>query len=350
VDTRRIRMATVAIAVGAFAWLAAPTGTSAAADDDTTATGTDAETESETDAEASFAVQPGGPSGPGGRDYFIYTLRTGQAFGDVVSISNLGSEPATFAVYATDAFNTPDAGFALLKEEDTPVDVGTWIDLGVTQYTVDPGTRADIPFSLEVPDDATPGDHAGAIVAQQIPTSTDDEDGIGFDVRVRIAARVYVRVDGLLAPSMTVDDLRIDYDAPANPFATSTAKIRYVLRNTGNIRLSTTADLQLSGIAGLGTQTLPSRAIPELLPGSSIEIAETVHDVRPLVRLTASLEVTAPVDDVAVRRSVSTWAVPWLAIVVPAAIVLIWLASRKRRAKPDDVDEEPEHEPVGSAP
>ena len=211
----------------------------------------------------SFAVQPSGPNGPGGRDYFVYTLKTGEVFGDVVGISNLSSETKSYAIYATDALNTSDGGFTLLKEGEKPKDVGNWVEIGATQYTLDPGQRADIPFKITVPADATPGDHVGAIVAQEIPDTVDPIDsGIGVDLRVRIGARIYLRVDGPVTPSLSVGSFTIDYDTPASPFAEAPAKITYVVTNTGNVRLAPTAKLKISGL--FGSVSRHSRTAPSL--------------------------------------------------------------------------------------
>jgi hypothetical protein len=285
-----------------------------------------------------FAVQPSGPNGPGGRDYFVYTLRPGQVFGDIVGVSNLSDETLTFAVYPTDAFNTPDAGFGLLREEELPVGLGTWVELGATQYTLDPGERVDIPFSVTVPADASPGDHAGAIVAQVIPEGSADQpdDGIGFDVRLRIGARIYVRVDGPLSPSLTIEQFRIEYVTPLNPLGSDSVRVTYVVANTGNTRLQPTASLKVAGLFGLGSTQAPLRDIPELLPGSSLEIAEIIRDVRPLGRLTATLRLQAPLDGVDVERSVSTWTVPWLLVAAIALLLAYFVyryVSRRRRGR-----------------
>jgi hypothetical protein len=271
----------------------------------------------ETAADAgNFAVQPSGPNGPGGRDYFIYTLKTGQLFGDTVGISNLGKSTATFAVYATDARTTNDGSFSLMREEEKPKDVGTWVTLGATQYTLEPGKRVDIPFKLAIPADATPGDHVGAIVAQRIADPNNPSTGIGLDVRVRLGARIYVRVDGPLNPSVAVESMSVRYDAPASPFSSADAHINYTLTNTGDVRLSPTATLKLSGVFGLSEPKLPDRQIPELLPGSSIQIAETVHGVKPYGRVTTELVVQQSGQPVIVRASVVQWAIPWLGVVV----------------------------------
>jgi len=283
----------------------------------------------ETSADAgNFAVQPSGPNGPGGRDFFIYTLKTGQQFGDTVGVSNLGKETATFAVYATDARTTNDGSFSLLREEDKPKDVGTWITLGATQYTLDPGKRVDIPFKVVIPADAAPGDHVGAIVAQRINDPKNPSSGIGLNVRVRVGARLYVRVDGPVNPSIAVESVNVRYDTPASPFGSADAHINYTLTNTGDVRLSPTAALKISGLFGLGSRALPNRQIPELLPGSSIQIAETVHGVKPYVRLTTDLVVQQPGQPVVARASVVQWTIPSLGVVVIGLLIVSIIGQR----------------------
>jgi uncharacterized membrane protein len=215
-----------------------------------------------------------------------------------------------------------------MREEDKPKDVGTWITLGATQYTLDPGKRVDIPFKVTIPSDATPGDHVGAIVAQRIVDPNNPSSGIGLDVRVRVGARLYVRVDGPLNPSLAVESMSVRYDSPSNPFASADAHIDYTLTNTGDVRLSPTAALKLSGIFGLGERKLPDRQIPELLPGSSIRIAETLHGVKPYGRLTTDLVVQQAGQPVVVRASVVQWAIPWMGVIV-VALVFVGIIGRR---------------------
>jgi uncharacterized membrane protein len=282
-----------------------------------------------------FAVQPSGGNGPGGRDYFVYTLKVGEVYGDTVAISNLGTETATYAIYATDAQNTTDGSFSLLREEDEPTDVGSWVELGATQWTVEPGTRVDIPFRVTVPADVAPGDHVGAIVAQKIDDPDNPNDGIGLDVRVRIGARLYVRVDGPVNPSIAIDDFTVSYSAPASPFSGADAHVNYTLTNTGDIRLAPIADLSIAGAFGLGEQALPQREIPELLPGGSVEIAEVIHDVKPYIRISADLTVVTGETAAVANSSITQWAVPAFAVATLVLVVLVlvlWRVMKRRRA------------------
>lgn len=334
----RARLLTSLLATAVLAAAVPAAASPPPTDPTTTTTGPEAETTDDSEP-GNFAVQPSGPDGPGGRDYFIYTLKPGESFGDVVGISNLSDRTQTYVIYATDAFNTPnDAGFALLREEETPTDIGTWIRLAATQYTLEPGERADIPFEIQVPLDATPGDHAGAIVAQPVDLDpSQPDDGITFDVRTRIGARIYTRVEGPITAALTIEDLQMHYDAPLNPFATSEAKVSYRVTNTGNIRLSATAKLAISGLFGAFEWSAPDRNLPELLPGSSLVVSESIHGVRPVGRLTADLLIESPNDGVRTGASVSQWAIPWLLVIAVVALIvtliILWIRRRRRRAE-----------------
>lgn len=282
--------------------------------------------------QADFAIQPSGPDGPGGRDYFVYTLKPGEVFGDTVGLSNFSDKPQKFFIYATDAFNTEgEAAFALLKEQDKPVDVGTWIELGAKQYTVAPGKRVDIPFSVTVPADAQPGDHAGAIVAQPaIATSDPTDDEFSFDFRLRIGARVYVRVDGAMEPSLGITKLEFDHEGSLNPLTAGDATIRYTVTNTGNLRLAPVATVRIKGPFGITLKELEPRQLPELLPGGKLEIADTATNLPQVGRLTAEVVVSA--EGAETKGTESEWAVPWLLVAIVIALGG-WYAVRRRRRR-----------------
>jgi hypothetical protein len=339
VQQRRKRNGTIGAAFFAALLLFGTVATaSAAAPPDTSGTSdANGAADETTPGEAgAFAVRPWSTDASSGRDYFIYTLKAGALYGDKVTISNDSDQKATYAVYATDAVNTNDGSFSLLREEEKPKDLGTWVELGATQYTLQPHTEVTIPFSVTVPADAISGDHVGAIVAQKI-NDPSNPNGIGLNVRVRVGARIYVRIDGATNPSLAIDSFNLQYDTPANPFGGNAARVSYVLTNTGNVRLSPKAALKLSGVFGMGERRFPDRQIPELLPGGSITISEVLLDVKPWVRLTADLDVQSPDDAVAVRASIDQWAIPTgllVAVAVVLAALILWriIARRRRNA------------------
>lgn len=283
-------------------------------------------------ADAGFAVQPSGPDGPGSRDWFTYTLDPGAVFGDTVAISNLSDHPIHFAIFPTDAVSVADtAGFAALRDDEAPVDVGTWIRLSAGDYTVEPGKRIDVPFSITVPEDAEPGDHAGAILAVDTEEGSFDPasapEGLSFNVRHRMGARVYVRVGGTVAPALRIQDLAVQRDG-------GTATVTWDVRNSGNTRVAPSAEVRITGLFGRTVRTVPAQQLPELLPGANYVGASIVSGLPSLEPLSAHLVVTG--EGARTERSKQFAGYPWLLIAVVLVLVgalVIWRWRRRRNRK-----------------
>ncbi|BAL93140.1 hypothetical protein AMIS_79200 [Actinoplanes missouriensis 431] len=281
-----------------------------------------------------WSVQPSSAKGPDGRDFIIRRANPGERITDYVGITNLTTKPQTFSVYGTDAYTTDDGSFALLAAAQQPTDIGSWIGLGAKQYTVPANTRLDVPFSVTIPDNATPGDHAGGVIAS-IAEEQVDANGQKVLVDRRIAARVYLTVAGATTPSMKIDTVRLEYSQSANPADGGTMTVSYLVRNTGNLRLSGSGAVRVNGPFGWQLARTDAMEIPELLPGGSVTITEKITGVQPAVRLAAEVSVVpASFDEqlTAVSRSTGVWAWPW-ALVALLGVALIYLIVRLVRRK-----------------
>ncbi|WP_212816961.1 WxL protein peptidoglycan domain-containing protein [Polymorphospora rubra] len=290
-----------------------------------------------------WGVAPSGPDGPDGRPGFAYKLDPGAVLTDQVAVTNHTPRPLTLDVYASDAFTTAQGGFDLLAADRAPVDVGSWITLPARTVTVPATSRVDIPFELRVPADATPGDHAGGIVASLAAEGT-GPDGNRVAVDHRVGTRVHLRVTGQLRPVLAVEDLRIGYDGPAHPFTGGDLTATFTVRNTGNVRLTGPASLTATGPLGLGTWTATTDPLPEILPGGELRTRVRLSGVPPLVRLTATARVApAAVGDqvldpppAAEPARAAVWAWPWPHLLLLAGLGLLALAAvrlrRRRRA------------------
>ncbi|XVU21415.1 WxL protein peptidoglycan domain-containing protein [Actinoplanes sp. CA-054009] len=283
-----------------------------------------------------WSVQPSTAKGPDGRDYIIRRAAPGERLTDYVGITNLTTEPLTFSVYGTDAYTTQDGSFALLAAAQKPTDVGSWIGLAASKYTVPANTRLDVPFSVNVPANATPGDHAGGVVTS-IAQETTGANGQKVLVDQRVAARVYLTVAGAVAPRLTIDNVRLEYHQSANPADGGSMTVRYLVRNAGNLRLSGTGTVKVTGPFGWKLAQTGAMDIPELLPGGSITITEKITGVQPTVRLAADVDVQ-PVYFAeklpTVGRSTNVWAWPWALIAVLGVALLYLVVRFARRRKP----------------
>ncbi|RIQ25894.1 WxL protein peptidoglycan domain-containing protein [Jiangella rhizosphaerae] len=286
-----------------------------------------------------WGIVPSGPDGPGDRAAFEYTLDPGAAISDVVAVSNYTEQPLTLDLYASDAVRNTQGGFDLLPAADEPVDVGSWVDLGEPVVTIPARSRVDVPFTITVPANATPGDHAGGIVAG---LTTQAAGGAGGQVAVdrRVGARIYLRVTGTLQPELTVDGVAVAFDGlPLGQ--PGTVRVEYTVRNDGNVRLAGRPAVRVTGPFGVGERTWTGDLLPELLPGDSVTGSATVTGVWQLGPLDVDIEIAPETSGTQVldpapppgTSSTRLWVVPWLTLAALAVLVaaLLWRRRRRRR-------------------
>lgn len=213
----------------------------------------------------------------GNRTNLSYEVPPGTDFGDQVTLFNLGNTELTFRVYPTDAYNTDDGVFELLRGDQTPSDLGTWVSLPKDEITVPPKMQVTMPITIKVPATATPGDHAGGILASSATQGT-SPDGTVIGLDRRTGVRLYVRVAGPLSPNLTVEKLSTKYGRSLNPFA-ATAEVTYRVENRGNVRTSGQQRVSVSGPFGLFEREMASNEIPELLPGQGANVTVKFNSV-----------------------------------------------------------------------
>lgn len=284
----------------------------------------------------SWAIAPGdGTVAAGERPNLTYEVSPGGRVDDVVTLFNFSNVQLTFAVYATDGFNNDDGSFNLLPADEDPTGVGTWVTIAVDSVTLEAGQQAVLPITIDVPVDASPGDHVGAVLATSTAFGT-GPDNATVTLDRRTGTRLNVRVAGQLRSELTVEDIDVDYDAAPNPLA-GAAQVRFTIVNRGNVRMAGRESVSVAGPFGLFRTSLEPVDIPELLPGERIEVTRQLDDVTATGLLFAEveLELRSPVggsDDLEpYSRSGSTAAIPYA--VVAALLVLIFggLARRAYR-------------------
>ncbi|QJW35279.1 DUF916 domain-containing protein [Cellulosimicrobium protaetiae] len=289
-----------------------------------------------------WGVRPGDTAHGIDRPNFAYSLPPGGSLTDSILVSNHGDAPLTLGVYAADGYLTDDGTLDLLPAGEESTALGSWIALDGAEVEIAPQEQAEVPFTLAVPDDATPGDYAAGVVSSLVVVA---DDGVTTDRR--LGSRVHLRVQGDLAPALAVDDVHLAYDGTLNPFAPGSATVTFTVTNEGNTRVAPSAAVRVAGPFGLGATAATDVEVPELLPGSSIERTVEIDRVWPLVRETATLTVggevvplpgTVPDPEVVVRgvtASAVAWAVPWVASGLLALVVLlvVWRVRARRRAR-----------------
>lgn len=281
----------------------------------------------------SWALAPSynDPKQGGSRTNLSYEVPAGTNFGDQVTLFNLGNAELTFRIYSTDAYNTGDGLFELLRGDQKPTDIGSWVALPKDEITVPPGMQVTIPVTIRVPVTAAPGDHAGGILAASA-TQGSSPDGTTVTLDRRTGVRMYVRVAGPLAPKLTVEKLKTSYRRSLNPFS-GKAEVTYRIENRGNVRTAGQQSVSVSGPFGLFTRHKASTEVPELLPGQATNVRVTFKGVAALgvdvgrVRL-----VPAPVGSAVLKSATWKSYVIALPFAIVAAVLVLGLLLRARRA------------------
>ncbi|MFI7217389.1 WxL protein peptidoglycan domain-containing protein [Micromonospora maritima] len=284
-----------------------------------------------------WTLVPSSPSGPKGRKQFDYELSVTEQITDWFSVSNLGDKPIKVDLYPTDAFTALDGGFALLPRSQAPSDVGSWIKLPRATVTLPAGKRTDMPFRLAVPAGTAPGDHVGGIVAA-VTEEQVGKDGQRVYVERRIGARVYLRVAGPLRPAAAVGAVRVEYDNPVVPLPGERMTVTYRIANTGNVRISGRARVQVHGPLGVRLATGDLIDLPEVLPDSEIRLTQEFAHVLPVGPLTATVVLNAQTTKEPLpsqEGSGSVLAVPWallglLVLILAVVAYRLWLRRARR--------------------
>ncbi|MBZ4486293.1 DUF916 domain-containing protein [Microbacterium sp. cx-55] len=278
------------------------------------------------------------------RTSFGYTVEPGSSVSDGIVITNRGAQAVELDLYAIDGYTSDDGQLALLVAGEESHGVGAWVTPDNDHITVGPGQVATVPFTVSVPQNATPGDYAGGVVT----SLTVPDQAAGVNVDRRLAVRLDLRVGGELAPSLSVDDVHVAWNGGWNPFVGGDATLTYTLHNTGNVSASAAQTAQVSGLFGMfPTDADAVDPTPTLLPGEEWTQTVTVRDVPAVVLLTATATLTPLVTDAAgstapldaVTASATGWAVPWtlliLVLLLAVAAVLFFRGRRGRKRARD---------------
>ncbi|MDR1428141.1 MAG: DUF916 domain-containing protein [Bifidobacteriaceae bacterium] len=277
-----------------------------------------------------WGLAPAPGDGPERANY-AYTLDPGQSVGDGIVVTNRSSRAIDLDVYARDALTTADGNLDLQPAAEQPTGLGTWIAFETSTIHLEPGESTTVAFTVAVPPEVGPGDYGGGIVTSVV---ADAATG-AVTVDRRLALRAFVRVNGELSPALEVREATVAAPSGINPFATTAAKTRIAIANTGNARLVPTVNVEVTGPFGWLAAAGPTWVGEEILPGSVIVQEIEVPGVRALGRVNARIAITAAAVGVggtgltaqATGRA-AAWAIPWSLLAVIAAVgpCAWWLA------------------------
>ncbi len=187
-----------------------------------------------------FGIQPSQSSAntPSGSSYFSYTLAPGAGLDDMVVISNNGAEQVILKLYAADGITSINGSTAFAGVGDVRSNTNTWLNATVSDILVPAGQAVTVAFHVQVPPDATPGDHVAGWVVEA-PARAGSAGGIGASIVERAGVAVVVTVPGATEQRLVLGGICLNQETGSNYFEVP-------VRNEGNVLTRAAGTLTLA--------------------------------------------------------------------------------------------------------
>lgn len=321
-----------------------------------------------------FGTQTASATKVDGRASYAFAGTPGGEVSDHVAVRNFSLQPITLSLKGTDLVNTAQGAISAVPVYEQSKDLGTWIHLPPADQTVRLKARQTliVPFTVQVPKNATPGDHFAAVTAT-LQGSAVSKTGEHIKLLQTTGTRVFLRVSGPLHPHLSVTHLQIHYDGPLSPAAKGQATVTYTVTNDGNVGLGGRQTVYMHGMFGTKASAVKVPQLQLLLPGYAVKETETVKGIIPEILETAHVSIAAlyiagtqdpPAGPFKASHGFS--AIPWITlgilVVILATLIYRWRRRRRiRKGKGKDAPKDPagsgeataqpvESEPAESAP
>lgn len=198
------------------------------------------------------------------------TGNAGEQLTGSITLSNPGSNQLTLYPSAQNFLPKSDneEGVPELTQNNTPYAIQDWVSFDKTKLDIAPGAKDDVKFFINIPKDAQPGGHYGALLfstkaAQGSPENTQ------LKVESAVSALVLLNVNGNVKESASVDQ----FTATA---AADGTKVDFTLRfkNDGNSHVKPNGNIVITNWLGTKVAELPIES-ENVLPGSYRKITTT---------------------------------------------------------------------------
>jgi len=209
--------------------------------------------------------------------YFVYPASAGTTLQGAVTVTNTGDESGTVKLYPADATTGATTGTVYLTDT-APTGVGTWISLGSSSLTLQPGQHEQVPFTVHVPGRAAAGQYVGGIVAETVREATGPKSKRKTNVQIRVR---------------NLSIVAVEVEVPGAQVAKFTGRqqVFITMSNDGNVLRKPTGAVTIQSTKGTKIQRIPFH-MDTFLPHTSIQYPVQLKKALPPGQYVAAVEMT----------------------------------------------------------
>jgi len=214
-------------------------------------------------ADGGIGVTPAEPGGvdPVSNGFLVESLAPGATVSGAVVVSNSTAATTPASVYAADGITAVTTGVAFADDDQPPVSAGAWVTPAVTSVNLGPDSSQTVGFTVQVPADATPGDHVAAIVVQQ--AATPGGGSVSISQVVRGVVPIDVQVSGAAG-----EQAQLSAPTLGTLPGTTEPAVLVPIVDAGALMCRPTLAVTMTPSSGVGSTV--TRQLDLLLPGDSI--------------------------------------------------------------------------------
>jgi hypothetical protein len=204
------------------------------------------------------------PNNPTTASYFIFNPQLGATVQSQVRVTNTGTVRGSVALYPVDATTGQSSGVVYLSHQDPRKDTGAWMTIGTSQLTLNPSQSQVVSFSVAVPKDASPGQHVGGIVAENLAIQQGTSGG-GVQINIQHLSVIAVQLN---LPGAQIEKLEAQRIKAGGEHSYQVLAVS--LRNTGTQMLKPNGTLQVQDKNGHELKNIAMK-LDTFLPQTAID-------------------------------------------------------------------------------
>ena len=197
------------------------------------------------------------------------SVNSGDTFVETLKVSNVSGEDKEYYIYKKNITGVENGGvpiFAKDEGEKTPYEITEWFQIPTAPIKVPADQSIEVPITISVPNNASPGSHFGGIfISAEPPKLRETGAGVGFEV----VSVISLRINGDISDAARIRSFSTDKLLYGSKHVVFNAKIE----NQGNILIRPHGSVAITSMfSKTPVQVTVNDSLAGVFPGTSRDI------------------------------------------------------------------------------